>query len=82
MQTHDNDKLKADTKKLHADVHRLAVDIRGRIHTAKKEVAGEWTRLEPFVTDAGKKFGSATEASKLGLEELLKSVQHVRDSLT
>ncbi len=81
MDTHANDQLKTDSKKLLNDIHNLSVDVRSRLKDAKKELAAEWARLDPLVMDAEKKYATANEASKLGLQELLMSVKHLRDSM-
>ncbi len=81
MQTQPEKPISPDQRSLLEELETIAGDVRVRIHLAGMDIKDEWNKLEPQLLDARTKLGSATDASKKALEELVGRIKKIRAKL-
>jgi lipid II:glycine glycyltransferase (peptidoglycan interpeptide bridge formation enzyme) len=73
--------LKSEMKKGVDLLKTLRDEVKVKLHLAGMDVKDQWAKLEPELSKVERAADQATEASKKLLDETLKRLKSIRDSL-
>ncbi|MGZ6079155.1 MAG: hypothetical protein ACXWK6_15295 [Myxococcaceae bacterium] len=73
--------LKAEMKKGVDLLKTLRDEVKVKLHLAGMDVKDQWAKLEPELSKVERAADQATESSKKLLDETLKRLKAIRDSL-
>jgi lipid II:glycine glycyltransferase (peptidoglycan interpeptide bridge formation enzyme) len=73
--------LKAEMKKGVDLLKTLRDEVKVKLHLAGMDAKDQWAKLEPELSKVERAADQATEASKKLLDETLKRLKSIRDSL-
>ncbi len=82
---HMTTELKQELEKSLNSLRTMRDEVRVRLHLAGMEAKDQWNRLEPRIVELENEIGRAAEdvsdTSRTALNDILKSVKKLRDSL-
>jgi hypothetical protein len=73
--------LKSEMRKSLALLQTWRDEVRLKLHLAGMDAKAEWRKLEPQLTEVERAAEHVTEASRDALDQALKSLGKIRDSL-